>query len=90
MTHSKALGTRLLFNIRTLGFQVSVLLRVNMDLAWVNVLVLNNMGLVCVTHLALNKVVLDLVSIQAMNNLKCKGEVGQAQVELMMGIVNPK
>lgn len=61
-----------------------------MDLAWVNVLVLNNMGLVCVTHLALNKVVLDLVSIQAMNNLKCKGEVGQAQVELMMGIVNPK
>ena len=61
-----------------------------MDLAWVNVPVLNNIGLDCVIHLALNKVVLDLVSIQAMNNLNYKGDVGQAQVELMIGIVNPK
>ena len=61
-----------------------------MDQAWVSVLLLNNIGLAHVTHLALNNVVLDLVSVLAMSNMNYKGDVGQVQVELMVGIVDPK
>ena len=69
--------------------QVSVLPRIN-NLAWVSILALNNMGLAHIVHLALNKVVLDLVSVLAMSNMNYKGDVGQVQVELMKGTVDPK